>query len=96
MLADERAETDSDPILHAYSIFRDINTEFKALVTDWQIKDGTPNDHDDEQYDAAVIARLGDIHRRVVPIIDTVAGQLPRLAGLPREAPARSREDPRW
>ena len=66
----------------AYHDFRSVNADFKELVTDWQLRGGPggkPNTHDDREYDAAVLARLDDVHARVVPIIDAAATQLPRL-----------------
>jgi hypothetical protein len=51
------------------------------LVTDWQLKDGQPNAHDDPDYDGAVLARLDGVHERVMPVIEAVVGQLPRLVG---------------
>jgi hypothetical protein len=66
-------------ILAAYGEFRSVNVEFKALVTDWQLKGGQPNPHDDADYDAAVLARLDDVHLRVTAIVDAAAAELPRL-----------------
>ncbi|OBK11557.1 hypothetical protein [Mycobacterium asiaticum] len=83
LLAAERQGIDAAVLTAAYDEFRSVNTEFKALVTDWQLKDGQPNNHDDADYDAAVLARLDGVHRRVLPIIATVTEQLPRLAGYP-------------
>jgi hypothetical protein len=80
LLADERSHVDTAAVLAAYSEFRSVNAEFKALVTDWQLKDGQPNTHEDAGYDAAVLARLDDVHRRVRPAIAAVATQLPRLS----------------
>lgn len=40
---------------------------------------GVPNTHDDAEYDAAVLARLDDVHARAVPIVEAAAAQLPRL-----------------
>jgi len=82
LLAEERSGIDSATIAAAYQDFRAVNADFKALVTDWQLKGGPagkPNPHDDAEYDAAVLARLDDVHARVVPIIDAPATQLPRL-----------------
>ena len=82
LLAEERSGIDSATIAAAYHDFRAVNADFKAVVTDWQLKGGvggTPNTHDDAEYDAAVLARLDDVHARVVPIIDAAATQLPRL-----------------
>jgi hypothetical protein len=80
LLAAEREHLDAAAIADAYADFRSVNPEFKALVTDWQVKDGQPNMHDDGDYDAAVLARLDDVHRRVAPIVAAAAAQLPRLA----------------
>jgi hypothetical protein len=80
LLADERSRIDTAAVLAAYGEFCSVNAEFKALVTDWQLKDGQPNTHDDAGYDAAVLARLDDVHQRVAPVIAAVAIQLPRLS----------------
>jgi DNA-binding MarR family transcriptional regulator len=82
LIAEERQGIDSAAIAAAYHDFRAVNADFKALVTDWQLKGGPagkPNTHDDAEYDAAVLARLDDVHARAVPIIDAAATQLPRL-----------------
>lgn len=80
LLAEERNGLDKTALSAAYDEFGSINTDFKALVTDWQLKSGQPNTHDDTDYDAAVLARLDDVHQRVAPIITAVAQQLPRLS----------------
>jgi hypothetical protein len=80
LLADERSHANTVAVLAAYGEFRSVNAEFKALVTDWQLKDGQPNTHEDAGYDAVVLARLDDVHQRVAPVIAAVAIQLPRLS----------------
>jgi hypothetical protein len=79
LLADERSQIDAAAVSAVYGEFRSVNAEFKALVTDWQLKDGQPNTHEDTNYDAVVLAHLDDVHRRVTPIIAAAAAQLPRL-----------------
>jgi len=79
LLGQERSSVDVPAILAEYEKFRRINAEFKELVTDWQIRDGEPNDHQDPRYDGEVLARLDDVHKKVLPIIGSIAGQLPRL-----------------
>jgi hypothetical protein len=79
LLATERSSVDVAAVAGVYGEFRSLNREFKALVTDWQLKNGQPNAHDDASYDTAVLARLDEVHRRVVPLVDTVAAELPRL-----------------
>jgi hypothetical protein len=82
LLAEERAGIDPAAMAAAYAEFRPVNMDFKSLVTDWQLKgghEGTPNPHDDAEYDAAVLARLDGVHARVLPIIEAAAAQLPRF-----------------
>jgi hypothetical protein len=79
LLASERSSVDSSVIACAYSEFRSVNAEFKALVTDWQLKNGQPNTHEDPVYDAAVLARLDEVHQRVTPIVAAASAELPRL-----------------
>jgi DNA-binding MarR family transcriptional regulator len=79
LLAEERDGIDTATIGAAYEKFRAVNAEFKALVSDWQLKDGQPNAHDDSDYDAAVLGRLDGVHERVVPILHSVSMLLPRL-----------------
>lgn len=67
-LAAERLDVDTAALAAAYAEFGPVNTDFKALVTAWQLN-----------HDATVMSRLDDVHRRVVPIIEAVATQLPRL-----------------
>ena len=80
LLAGERSGIDTAAITAAYHDFRVVNTEFKTLVSDWQLKDGEPNTHGDADYDAAVLHRLDGIHHRVVPIIAAAALQVARLS----------------
>jgi hypothetical protein len=83
LLAEERAGINSAAMAAAYADFRAVNAHFKRLVTDWQLKGGpggAPNAHDDADYDAAVLARLDDVHARTMPIIEAAAAQLPRLS----------------
>jgi hypothetical protein len=79
LLATERKHIDTAALTAAYADFRAVNAEFKALVTDWQLKDGHPNTHQDPDYDAAVLARLDDVHHRVTAIVAAAVAQLPRL-----------------
>jgi hypothetical protein len=79
LLAEERHSLDGAAFARTYDGFRGVNRDFKALVSDWQLKDGEPNDHGDADYDAAVLSRLDAVHQAVLPILATAAGQLPRL-----------------
>jgi hypothetical protein len=79
LLAEERSTVDQNALAKAYGDFRVVNNDFKALVSDWQIKDGQPNAHDDAEYDAAVLNRLDSVHTQVSPVVATVVALLPRL-----------------
>ncbi|KAA8969193.1 MarR family transcriptional regulator [Mycobacterium sp.] len=79
LLAGERERADASALAAVYADFRPVNAEFMALVTDWQVKDGRPNTHEDHSYDAAVLARLDEVHQHVLPIVAAAATQLPRL-----------------
>jgi hypothetical protein len=79
LLAEERSGVDQNALAKSYDDFRAVNNAFKALVSDWQIKDGEPNAHDDPEYDAAVLGRLDDVHQQVSPVIAAVTALLPRL-----------------
>ena len=92
LLADERSTIDASAVSAGYDAFRAVNADFKVLVTDWQLKDGAPNTHEDADYDAAVLDRLDGIHARVVPIIRGVAEQLPRLASYAAKLDAAHRK----
>jgi hypothetical protein len=80
LLTAERGRIDEAAIRIAYDEFRSVNPEFKLVVTDWQLRAGQPNTHEDADYDAAVLSRLGDVHTRVTPVVDAVSAELPRLA----------------
>ena len=71
-----------------YHRFLDMNESFKALCTDWQLRNGEPNDHSDKAYDAACIKRLGALDDEAQPICHTFSqvakrfdGYAARLAG---------------
>ncbi|WP_232715251.1 MarR family transcriptional regulator [Gordonia metallireducens] len=80
LLAAERTDIDTDAFAAAYSSFRDVNGDFKALITDWQLRDGQPNPHDDASYDTGVLARLPRIHERVSAVVDEAGRHVPRLS----------------
>ncbi|TVR25011.1 MAG: MarR family transcriptional regulator [Ilumatobacter sp.] len=62
-----------------YRPFLEHNDEFKQLCTDWQLRDGVPNDHTDTEYDRDVIERLHSLHTTAAPIVGGLAEVLVRL-----------------
>jgi hypothetical protein len=73
-----------DPVHAAYRRFLGHNGDLLEVCTAWQLReaDGTSaiNDHTDADYDAGVIERLAEVHGRVAPICDELAGLLQRFA----------------
>ncbi len=72
----------------AYEDFLDLNADMLALCTDWQVvraDDGSEslNDHTDDDYDAAVIARLHGLHDELTPILDDLGSKLTRYGRYP-------------
>ncbi|WP_040835968.1 hypothetical protein [Nocardia brevicatena] len=80
LLAAERATVDQELLRQCYLGFDAINTDFKQLVTDWQLIDGAPNDHTDAEYDARIATRLAELHERFVPLLEEFVRLAPRLA----------------
>ncbi|MCR8899475.1 MarR family winged helix-turn-helix transcriptional regulator [Gordonia sp. GONU] len=63
-----------------HEAFRPINGDFKKICSAWQVRpDETPNDHTDPDYDASVVAELGEVHERVSAALDAVGTDIPRL-----------------
>ncbi len=62
-----------------YHAFLALNDRFKALCGDWQLRDGTPNEHTDTEYDDAVVQRLVAIDADVAPVVAGMGDVLARL-----------------
>lgn len=75
----ERNDVDASALTAAYEEFDSHNNQLKAVITDWQLRDGDPNDHTDAGYDASVIARLVTLHEGFAPLVAKIAGLAPRL-----------------
>jgi pyruvate,orthophosphate dikinase len=80
LVAAERQKTDQDALKKAYDDFDEHNTRLKAIISDWQLRDGKPNDHTDATYDADVLARLAALHDGFRPLVERIASIAPRLA----------------
>jgi len=63
-----------------YPGFLDLNDSFKELCGDWQLRDGTPNDHSDVRHDEAVIRRLLDMDALAQPVVTAIGTGVPRMA----------------
>jgi hypothetical protein len=74
--------------------FTPINVSFKTVCTEWQLRNGSPNDHSDRAYDASVIARLHDLHDQLDPALSAAAVTVAGLTSYqPRFAAALGRLD---
>jgi phosphoenolpyruvate-protein kinase (PTS system EI component) len=63
-----------------YEAFLALNDEFKQLCTDWQMRDGAPNDHADGDYDRVCTDKLAALAAAATPVIEGLATALPRLS----------------
>jgi hypothetical protein len=79
LVADIEASGAAERLAERYADFLDLNHRFKVLCTDWQLRDGAPNDHADADYDRDVVARLGALHHETLPIVGSFAEALRRF-----------------
>jgi hypothetical protein len=81
LLDAERVTVDQPALTQAYHEFDDHNSELKAIMVVWQLKDPeTPNDHTDAAYDGAVVERLAALDAAFGPLLDRIVTLAPRLA----------------
>jgi hypothetical protein len=63
--------------------FESVNKQLLAAMSDWQTvsvgESRVPNDHSDQDYDAAVIGRVGDIVDRVERVLAPFSATEPRI-----------------
>ncbi len=91
-LAADVAGADLAALHPTYATFLGINDDFKVLCTDWQLRDGVPNDHTDSGYDVMIIERFVALDAAAQPVVgtlgdhfDRLGGYAPRLAGTCRK-----------
>ncbi|MGH3642507.1 MAG: MarR family transcriptional regulator [Mycobacterium sp.] len=76
LLAAERATVDAAAADRVYDGFGAINADFKSVISQWQLDKAGPAADDAA---GVVLARVGELHRAVVPVIHGAAGLVPRL-----------------
>jgi hypothetical protein len=93
LIADELAAAGVRPQLEqAYHGFLGVNNELLTVCTDWQLRSGGLNDHNDAEYDASVVERLGAVDAQVQPVCGDLAAALDRFCDYgPRLASALER-----
>jgi pyruvate,orthophosphate dikinase len=79
MVAAERADIDATTLTALYEEFDRHNTDLKQIISDWQLKDGEPNDHTDVAYDQLVITRLAALDAGFQPLVARIVESAPRL-----------------
>lgn len=82
LLAVELAHTGCRPRVEgAYRSFLSLNTELLEACTDWQLRDGRPNDHRDLAHDTAAVERLRAVHGALGPVLADLEAGLERYRG---------------
>ncbi|WP_052914689.1 MULTISPECIES: hypothetical protein [Protofrankia] len=82
-LAAERAGLDVTALDLVWEEFSAHDHTLKVILRDWQLRDGEPNDHSDEAYDAVVITRVEALHGDVSRLATRAAAIIPRLSRYP-------------
>lgn len=80
LLNEERQALDGIAFGEAYERFVPINSEYKRLIHAWQVRDGSPNNHEDPGYDQDIVDRVTALHGRFETLLQTLIDQAPRLA----------------
>jgi hypothetical protein len=96
LLADELRSTGVRPAVEAaYADIRRLSPTMARIRGDWETRDPAQygrNDHTDAAHDAAVVARLVELHAETAPVCVRLAAALDRFAGYrPRFAAALTR-----
>ena len=83
LLEAERRAWGEEAASAALDTFIDLDGRMKATVTAWQLRDPNTqvvNDHSDDEYDRAVLERLGALHDDAAAWLTSAELGLPRLA----------------
>ncbi|CAB4875344.1 unannotated protein [freshwater metagenome] len=83
-LAIDTAHLHPESLTHIYDPFLALNSRFKELCGDWQLRNGVPNDHTDVAYDAAVVARLVALNAEAQPLVVAIGHEFERFADYSR------------
>jgi hypothetical protein len=81
VLIQEELETSGTKgaIEDGYRRFLEFNNELLSVCTDWQLRDGSLNDHTDTAYDETIIGRLEYVDEQVQPVTSDLGGALERF-----------------
>ncbi|GAB4333067.1 MAG: hypothetical protein Kow0010_19290 [Dehalococcoidia bacterium] len=73
----ERAAVSAEVVERCYQQFVELNEQFKRLVSEWQV--ASAGGHSDDDW-ARLVDSVEALHRDFRPLVDEVAGEVPRLA----------------
>lgn len=79
LLADEGLRT-NEALKDCYDLFMAVNNRVLKISSDWQVREGVPNDHSDAIYDEEVIDRLVELNDRVRSCMRRIVSCAPRFA----------------
>jgi hypothetical protein len=79
-LAADLTGADLVQLVPSYASFLEINSSFKELCGDWQLRNGEVNDHSDAAYDAGIISRLVALDEQAQPVVSSMGEVIERLA----------------
>ena len=79
-LADDVRSVDLAAVGGHYHGFLELNSAFKVLCGDWQLRDGAANDHSDAVYDRRVIDRLAELDEAAQPIVTAIGAVIGRFS----------------
>ncbi|MGW2279217.1 hypothetical protein [Streptomyces sp. NPDC001770] len=65
-----------------YERFLPLNDRLKSLCTQWQVRDGSPNDHTDDAHDRRVVGELEALHERTTGVLGGLGALRPRYLRL--------------
>ena len=80
LIQEELAASGTRPAIEdGYRRFLEQNHELLSVCTDWQLRDGTLNDHSDAAYDERIIGRLEAVDDRIQPVTADLGNALERF-----------------
>ncbi|HUP85575.1 MAG TPA: hypothetical protein VM143_07905 [Acidimicrobiales bacterium] len=68
-----------DVVEDGYRRFLELNSALLGVCTDWQLRNGALNDHEDATYDTEIVARLAHVDDEIQPVTDDLGDALERF-----------------
>lgn len=84
IIAGQKDAADAARLDAEHDRFQPLNSTYKKLVTDWQMRDVNggqiPNDHSDAEYDGKIMEGMADIHARITTLLNEMQDHVPHMA----------------